>query len=166
MEFDGLDTLLAAAGVLVAVGAGVLAYLAWRRPRPPREIVPRFGDWHGAKRIGHQEQSREFLRFLDDNVGARVFINAWIHPFDVPELKPEDDVLATQGFTLRDDSIMSSPNQQISIRVDQVADSQLSYSGGGGWNLKGYFAVAGIVAVREGITQRVIIPIRLEDAAR
>ena len=72
--------------------------------------------------------------------------------------------MAARGFTLRDDSVRYAENQSICIRVDDPRSSQLTYSGGGGWRLKGYFAVDGIVAVKQGITERAIVPIPIEHA--
>jgi hypothetical protein len=159
-----INTVLAAGALVVSVIAGLLAYLQWRRPRHPRETLPRFGDWDAPTRLGHQEQSREFTRFLDANTGGKVFINAWFDPSEFPDVHPEGEWLAARAFTMRDDSVRHAEDQAIYIRVDDPRSSQLTYSGGGGWHLKGYFAVDGIVAVKQGITMRAIVPIPLEHA--
>ncbi len=137
--------------------------------------LPSFGTARESRRVrhgergtafvefaGHEEGGTAFVEFVDDNAPGIVYINAWFSPFDFPEIEPEGSALAARSFSVRgrkDEEV-----NRFSIKVEDPSDSQFTYSGGTGWRLRGYFALEGVVAAKQGIVERVLVPVTASRA--
>lgn len=151
------------AGLFVALVGLAVAYAAWHRPRQPSTTVPSFGRPGDSRRIGHGDAGRDFIRFLEKHAAGKVYINVWFRPEEFPDVRPEGSVLGARAFAIEDNVGVAIPNQHVQIYVEDVQDSQLSYSGGTGWTLRGYFAIESCV-VRMGSAHWRLVPISVKEA--
>jgi hypothetical protein len=147
------------AGVLASV-AIVIAVVAWRWPRRASDTPPapkQTPVFEGG--ADSPEKIREFVDFLADHELQTVRLDIWL-PGDAAQ--PVDNWLAATYFFLPEAPPGDGEGYEISLNVDEVKKSPLTYAHGY-WKLDSYVAVERPAGVWQGILARRLNPIPLED---
>jgi hypothetical protein len=157
---------IAVVSVVIAILSVAAALYAWLNPRDPnpQSTVPAYRD-----EIGQYEAGEKFLKFLDDNVGRKVYIETSLDRFEVSE------ETNTYSFDIWDASCphvsegTPPANEQCEHNVVLIEDGKSTANThliftSGAYLIRGYFAVQGVVSARMNTIHRVIVPIGYAEA--
>ena len=157
---------IAAVSVVIAVVSLVAALYAWLNPREPnpQSTVPSYRD-----EVGQYEAGEKFLKFLDDNVGRKVYIETSLHEFEVSEEDKRYSIDIWDASCPRVSEGAPEANDRCEHNVVLIGDGRSTASTqmiftSGAYRILGYFAVQGVVSARMNTIHRVIVPLGYAEA--